>query len=237
LKARSVIALILVVIPCLLQAEVLFLKDGSSLVGKLVRVDGDTLYFQPSFGGLLQFDKSSVWRIQFDESENVPGSNADIGQPAMPGMNTAEPGSLIVTFDGMKISNKIVIHRKRNYEELERANAIKSALIIDGLEVASVIDSTTDKVYRDGPDTYLKNTIHMPNFRVKLDSGPHSCLIVIENIGGSDYEKHFESSPLDQALNVDNVVIYPKRNTTLEIGVKRGSFKLGKPKLYLKRYR
>jgi hypothetical protein len=203
-----------------------------------VRVEGDTIYFQPSFGSEpLPFHKASVWRIQFDDAEKPSQGMTRVDQPSTPAMNPAEPGSLIVAFGELDISNKIVVHRKRNYEELERANAIRSALIVDGLEVASVIDSTTDKVYREGPDTYLKNTIRMNDFRVKLDSGPHSCLILIENLGASAYKKHFESTPLELSLNVENVVIYPKRSTTIEIGQKRGTFKLGKPKLYVKSHR
>ncbi len=223
--------------PCIVQAEVLYLKDGSTLVGKLVRVDGDTLYFHPSFGGTLKFSKSTVWRILFDESKTEPESKAGIDRLSMPEMNAAEPGSLIVDFDGMDVSNKIVVHRNRNYEDHERANAIQSALIVDGVEVATVIDSTTDKVYREGPNTFLKNSMNLPDFRVELDAGPHSCLILIKNLGASAYKKAFEFSPLDLSLNVDNVVIYPKRKTTIEIGKKRGALKLGMPELYVKTYR
>jgi hypothetical protein len=237
LKLRKWPVLILMLFPCILQAEVLFLKDGSNLVGKLLRVEGDTLYFQPTFGGTLKFNKSDVRRIQFDDSEEGVGSRAGIDRYATPVMNEAEPGSLIVSFDGISVSNKITIHRMRNYEELERANWIQSSLIVEGREVASVIDSTIDKVYREGPDTYLKNTMNLPDFRVELESGTYSCLIVIKNIGASEHNKAFEYAPLDLSLNVDNITIYPQRNSTIEIGKKRGTFKLGMPKLYVKTYR
>ncbi|MFH1756355.1 MAG: hypothetical protein ABIA59_11705, partial [Candidatus Latescibacterota bacterium] len=157
--------------------------------------------------------------------------------PPPAGMTSVEPGSLIVSFDGISISNKIIVHRKRDYEGHERANAIKSALIVDGLEVASYVDSTTDKVYREGPDTHLKNTIDMKNFRVALEAGPHSCLIIIENMGAAEYRNEFESTPLELSVNVDNVIIYSKRNTTVEIGKKRGAFRLGAPNLFVKSYR
>lgn len=223
--------------PCIVQAEVLYLKDGSNLVGKLVRVEGDTLYFQPSFGGILKFSKTTVWRILFDESKNEPKGQVGGDRFSRPETSAAEPGSLIVDFDGMSLANKIIVHRKRNYEDHEQANAIKSTLVVDGIEVATVIDSTTDKVYREGPDTILKNSMRLPDFRVELSAGPHSCLILIKNLGASDYKNQFEFSPLDLSLNVENVVIYPKRITTIEIGKKRGTLRLGMPELYVKTYR
>lgn len=234
MKAIRLLVLLLILSPCLLQAEVLFLKDGSSLVGKVLRVEGDTLYFQPSFGGaVLKFSRSNIERVQFDESEK--GRSLD--QYGMPAASTADPGSLIVRFDGMSLSNKIIVHRKRNYKEHERANAIRSSLVVDGLEVASVIDSTMEKVYREGPDTYLKNTFTVPDFHVALAAGPHSCLILIKNVGIASFKNAFEFAPLDLSLNVDNVVVYSGRITTIEIGKKRGALKLGMPTLYLKTYR
>jgi hypothetical protein len=229
--------LILILIPCVLQAEILFLKDGSNLVGNLVRIEGDTLYFQPSFGGTLQFSKSDVWRIQFADSDPLLEKVMETGRQGEPAKKVEGPGTLVITFGGISISNKIVVHRKRNYDELERANWIKSSLVVDGSEVAAVIDSTTDKVYRDGPDTIIKNTMKMQDFRVDLDSGTYSCIIIIKNVGASEHKKDFEYAPLDLTLKVENVTIFPQRQTTIEVGKKRGAFRLGMPKLYIKTYR
>ncbi len=226
--------MLLVVMPCLIHAEVLYLKDGSTIKGELVRVEGDTLHFKVSFGGQLKFAKDKVLWIQFSDSIPPIPTRGSGDRPGFPGMSSAEPGSLIVAFDGLELSNKIIVHRNRDYAAHESANAIESILLVDEQPVASYIDSTTDKIVRKGADTELKNTIRFADFRVQLEPGPHSCTLVVRNRGRNDYKNAFEHAPFNLTLDVGDIIIYPERDTRVEIGAKRGFLRLGAPKLFVK---
>ncbi len=228
------IAGFLLAVPCVIQAEVLYLKDGSVLVGTLIKAAADTLYFKPSYGGQVKFAKSEVLKIHFSDSiRELQG--AGMGERSLlPGASSAEPGSLLVSFDGLKLSSKIVVHRGKDMSGHETANTIESLLMVDGFPVASYADSITDKKIRNGPDTVLKNTIRLSDFRVQLSPGPHTCVLIVKNSRNAGYEDAFEFEPLNVSLDFGDVIIYPGRKAHFEIGQKRGVLRLGKPKLYIK---
>ncbi len=226
---KLLLALILIGIPISVQTDVLYLKDGSVLVGKLVKTARDTVYFETSFGTHMKVCRTRVLRIQFGDSISSGREHL-----AFPRAKPADPGSLVVSFSDLKISNKIIVHRNRDYARHEQANAIESILIVDGETVASYVDSTMDKTVRKGPDKILKNTIKLTDFHVALDSGPHNCLIIVRNPPRSAYENHFEHERLNLKLSLRDVIVYPGRTTQVEIGLKRGTLGLGTPRLYWK---
>ena len=232
--ANLIIIMLVLAWPGLLQAETIFLMDGSTLIGTLVKIEGDTLVIKPSFGGAVKLPKQLIWKIQF--SDTIPPGQAQTGRgsAALPDFSIAEPGSLMVTFDNVKISNKIAVHRGRDYEGHERANSIEAILVVDGETVSAYVDSTTDKTIREGTDIFLKNTMEPKEFRIELPAGPHSCRILIHNPDYPEYAKEFENAPLDLKLEVGDVIIYPGRKTVIPVGLKKGFLKLGEQSLYTK---
>ena len=72
LRAMLIIC-VLLLLPYLSRSEVLYLRDGSTLQGKLLRMSNDTLYVKTSFGATVPMHKSVVLRIDFDSLSGLNG--------------------------------------------------------------------------------------------------------------------------------------------------------------------
>jgi hypothetical protein len=222
-------ALILLTIPAILQSEVVYLKDGSEIRGKLVSCAGDTLTFEPSFGGRIHIHRSDVVQIVFDESKAARHVGAET-EPVAEG-----PGVIKITFKDDKLNSKIAVTRKSKNTEAEiiRANWIEQLLIVEGDTVYSRVDSTMDKTINKGHEKLYKNTIELDDMSAELEAGIHACVVVIRNLGTGTFDGDFDEGPLDLTLTFETVGLYPNRTTQLRVGIKKGFMRMGKPKLYL----
>ncbi len=212
---RKAIIIHLILLVCALKlphAETIKLRDGSVIKGKLVRMSGDSLYFQTGFGSVLGFNRSQVSSLIFWEDvikEYVSKQNS-----------AAEPGSLQVTFNGLKLSNKVTVHRGKHIEDNLKANYLEESLYIDSEKVFSYIDSTMDKIISNGADKEYKNTIKLQDITVGLKPGPHWCRIVIRN-PGVDFKANFSNKPFFMDLNMGDIIIYSKKTVRREVVVKK----------------
>jgi hypothetical protein len=211
----------------LLESETLYLKDGSTLNGRFVRMAQDTVYFETSFGALMRVHKGQVSRIDFVEGM----------APAVPSAGTsihvsAEPGTLEVSFEKFELTSRISVERDRDRKGHEKENAIEEALLLGGTKVYSLVDSTTDKIVREGPETILRNDMKPRDFKVALGPGLHSGLLVIGNSRISVYTERFDPAPLDKKLILENVDIKTGETTQIRVGLKRRSWRGGKSELF-----
>jgi hypothetical protein len=213
-------------LPVLLRSETLHLKDGSVVKGRFIKTERDTIFFETTFGTSIRIHKDKVARIDFGEVPAPPESAVDST------MRTSEaPGTLLVTFDGFELSSRIVMERRGNRGEYERENAIEQALFVDQKKVHSVVDSTTDKTVRNGPETTLRNDARPVDFRVPLAAGIHQCSIVFSNSRAKEYEERFDPSPLSKKLVLDGIQVKPNQTTALRVGMKRKPWRVGKTEL------
>jgi len=140
----------------------------------------------------------------------------------------AEPGSLVVQFGNAKFSTKALVRRGKREEEILEANYIEQSLYVDGRMVFTAVDSTMDKVIRKGPDTIYKNTIVLRDVALELPSGPHRVRVSVKN--RNPRHDHL-IDPLDQTLDLGDVIVYPRRTLTLKVEKKRSKLGLGRGSL------
>jgi len=200
----------------LLESETLYLRDGSAVKGRFVRMAQDTIYFETSFGPLVRVHKEKVSRIDF-----VDGRAPALLDSASPIHVSAEAGTLDVSFEKFELTSRIIVERDREREAHERENAIEQALLLGDKKVYSVVDSTTDKIVREGPETILRNDMRPRDFKVAVAPGLHRCAVVLANSRASVYVDRFDPAPLDKKLTLDNVDIKPGETTYIRIGLKR----------------
>jgi hypothetical protein len=213
-------------LPVLLRSETLHLKDGSAVKGRFVKTERDTVFFETTFGTTIRVHKDKVARIDFGE-EPAPSEGA-----LDAAMRTSEaPGTLLVTFEKFELTSRIVMDRRGNRSDYERENAIEQALFVNQKKVHSVVDSTTDKAVRNGPETTLRNDAKPADFRVPLAVGVHQCSIVFSNSRAKEYEERFDPSPLAKKLVLDGIQVKPNQTTALRVGLKRKSWRAGKTEL------
>jgi len=210
-----------------LESETLYLRDGSALNGRFVRMAQDTVYFETSFGSVLRVHKEKVSRVDF-----VDGQTPAPHESRSPIHVSEEPGTLDVSFEKFELTSRITVERDREREAHERENAIELALLLGDKKVYSVIDSTTDKIVREGPETILRNDMRPRDFKVALAPGLHRCAVVLANSRASVYVERFDPAPLDKKLTLDNVDIKPGETTYIRIGLKRKSWRIGKSELF-----
>jgi hypothetical protein len=213
-------------VPVLLRSETLYLKDGSVVKGRFVKSERDTVFFATSFGTSIRVHKDKVARIDFGEGQAPSESAVDSLI-----RTTEAPGTLLVTFEDFELTSKIVMERRGNQREYEKENAIEQAVFVDQRKVHSVVDSTTDKVVRNGPETTLRNDARPVELRVPLAAGVHQCSIIFSNSRAKEYGERFDPSPLAKKLVLDGIQVKPNQTTALRVGLKRKSWRIGKTDL------
>jgi hypothetical protein len=223
---KFLVLCLLLFLPVLSQSEVLYLKDGSTIQGKLVRFVNDTLYFETSFGPEVRVPREKVMRIDFVESALQPGLMQTVPQ------QSSAPGTLMVSFEEFHLTSRVNVHRGKNREALTQANSIELALYVGSDKVHSEIDSVTDKEIREGPDTALRNDMSPTDFKVAVASGTYQCRVFFGNSMVGDYKDYFATGPHEKKLLVENVKILPAETTQLRIGMKR-KMKFGAAQLYV----
>jgi hypothetical protein len=227
---RLAVAALALLLPAITAGEVLYLKDGSAIQGSLVRVVGDTLFFRTSFGAELPIAKDKVTRLDFGD---VPVVTTTPGPTDAVPLESAVPGTLMVSFDDVKVTSRVVVHRGNDEKALLRANSIECALYVGAQKKYSAIDSVADKTVREGPKTTYKNDMSPEDFMVAVEPGSHRCRIILSNLVQNDSEeKAFEGGPLDKRLLIEGVEVLPGRITLLTVGIKR-KMKVGSPQLVL----
>jgi len=223
---RLLLLTFLLGIPAVISGEVMHLTDDSTIRGKLISVSEDSIVFKTSFGARIAVARSHVRSIVFSESRGMQKPLGGAGA-------AAEAGSLFVICSGLKLSSKIVVHRERGKADLLRANAIEQALFVDGEKVFSIVDSTNDKIIRDGPDKLYKNSIELKDVKVALDPGPHVARLVVRNVGYDSARDSFDHGPLDKQLSIYDIMIFAGKTTRKKIGIKKSKMGLGGYKLIL----
>ena len=229
--ALCLCALALFSMPVLVASEVLHLKDGSTLKGKVVSFVADTLVFEPSVGGRIRVPKSEIVRIVYGESD-TPGR----GEPAIDPASgaSAGPGRISIVFNDRDLSSKIAIpsNQRGRKTELLRANWIAQYVLVGPDTVFARVDSTVEKIIYEGHDRVYKNSIELTDVDTSLVAGVYRCVIGVRNTSLSEHEVYFTEGPLDLRLVVDPVPVYAGRTTTVEVGVKRGFMRLRSPAFY-----
>jgi hypothetical protein len=219
-------------VPAAGRGDVVRLKDGSTLHGRVLALVSDTLVVRTTFGARIQVHRSQVELVSFTDSLPAPPAMG-AARPTTPVGSAGEGlGTIAVTFKDQKLSSKIDFRPHRNEEERRRANWIEQALLIDGRQVYSRMDTTMDKTIYNGPERRYKNTIELEDFSVRVAAGLHHAVLIVRNVGIDDYPDAFDGDPLDVALPLDNLRVDADRTYRVRVGIERGRFRMGKPTLY-----
>jgi hypothetical protein len=89
-----------------------------------------------------------------------------------------------------------------------------------------------DKTVYKGHVTQLKNEMTLLDVSVEVPAGVHQCEVVIRNRDELIFREDFDPEPLHAALAIDELEIPAGRGARIEVGIDKGTFKLGKAKLY-----
>jgi hypothetical protein len=217
---------LLAFLPALIRGEVLYLKDGSSIQGKLLRLVNDTLYFETSFGSEVRVPRDQVARVEFSPS-TVPSPVAT----HVP-FQSELAGTVLVNFEKFKVSSRVSVHRDKEKAAILRANAIECALYLGSVKAFSTVDSVADEEIREGPDTVYRNDMTPARIKVAVAPGSYQCRLFLRNVARAEEAEYFVGDPLEKDLLVENVKILPGETTQLRVGMKR-KMKIGSAQLFV----
>ncbi|HEX5132611.1 MAG TPA: hypothetical protein VFX92_08995 [Candidatus Krumholzibacteria bacterium] len=231
-SSRLVLAALaaLLVLPAMTSGEVVRLRDGSSLRARLLTVEGDTLTFRLAAGPRVKFHRDQVLAIAFDDSLGVMPT-APLGAPAV-GRPERGSGRVTVSFKDKRVSSKIQVDKKKELDAHLRANYIVVELLLDGVVVYSTADTTMDKTIYKGHITEYKNDAELADFSVEVPAGVYQCEVIIRNQGETVFHDDFLPEPLHAALVIDDFEIRVDGGARVDVGIDKGSLKLGRAKLY-----
>jgi hypothetical protein len=207
-------------------AEIVRLRDASSLNGRLVRVEGDSLTFHLGVGPTVHLHRSQVRAIVFYDT-------APPAAPAAPAAAAATgSGTIEVAFKDRELSSKIAIELKKEWDAHVGANAIVVEFLVDGVVSFTSVDTTMDKRIYHGHETVLKNDIKLPDFTVAVPAGMRQCKLIVRSRGTDQYRDDFDPEPLNMVLAFNNLMVQNGEITRLDVGLARGKLRMGKPRFY-----
>lgn len=207
-------------IPAAAPGEVVKLKDESTVRGRLMQVNGDTLVFRSSFG-TLRLHRSQIVSIVFDDSA--------VGLPAAAVTSAKATGGkarVEIVFKDRNLSSKVAIELKKDWDTLIEANHIVTELFVDGHLAYSAVDTTMDKRIYHGHTTVMKNDVQLADFGVDLAAGTHHAQLVVRNAGSVTHRAAFEDDPLEKVLAIDNLELKPGEIYRVHVEMSKGRLKI-----------
>jgi len=219
--------LALLIFPALTLGDTVYLKDGSSLNGRVKGYAGDTLRFDAAFG-VVKIPRDRISAIVFGDSAALPPGVA--AGAAVPAAAEADSGDIVVTFKERGLSSKIKVTKKQDVEGHLDANTILQVLLVDGDTAWVYADTTTDKVIYQGPDRVYKNSIELRDIRVRVSAGVHAVSLVVFDRGEVDYAERFEDGPLHMEFAIGDLRVDPGSERRVNLGISKGKLKLGRPR-------
>jgi hypothetical protein len=208
-RGWAMLALVMgALLPVAVPGEVVRLKDGSTLKGRLVRVEGDTLAIRLDLGSTVKVPRSLIESIVFADSIAADPLRPAAGAVVAPQSVPAGVGSIEVIFEDRKVSTKITIDKKKNWDAKVLSNNIVLEFIVDGVVAYSAVDTTTDKTIYLGHEMQLKNDAEFADFTVEVPSGPRRCSIVLRN-RDPERSRRFRPRALNSVLKLDEMLVRP----------------------------
>jgi len=207
--------------------ETMRLKDGSTLKGRLVRVDGDTLTVKLSIGTPVKVHRAQVESILFDDSLAVPAPIVAAPAPAKSGS-----GTIAVKFEDRNVSSKITIEKKKNWDEKIRSNHILVEFVVDGAVIYTAADTTMDKTVYRGDEKDIKNDAKLADFNVTVPAGKHACTLLVRNRDPDTFHESFDPEPLTTVLEFGEVTVENGGVARLDIKIDKGLLRTSSPRLF-----
>lgn len=210
--------------------ETVRLKDGSTLKGRLVRVDGDTLTVKLAIGTPVKIHRTQVESILFDDSLAVRSPSQPI--VAAPPPVSGGSGTIAVKFEDRNVSSKITIEKKKNWDEKIRSNHILVEFVVDGAVIYTAADTTMDKTVYRGDEKDIKNDAKLADFDVTVPVGKHACTLLVRNRDPDTFHDSFDPEPLTTVLEFGEVTVEKGRVARLDIKIDKGLLRMSSPRLY-----
>lgn len=235
LRGWALVALVMgALLPVAVPGEVVRLKDGSTLKGRLVRVEGDSLSIRLNLGSTVKVSRSLIESIVFSDSIAADPVRPAAGAVAAPATQAvpAGVGTIEVKFEDRNVSSKITIDKKKNWDAKVLSNHIVVEFIVDGVVAYTAVDTTTDKTIYLGHEKQLKNEAELADFTVEVPSGPHRCSLVLRNQDPDTFRADFDPAPLNAVLDLDELVIRPGGFARVDVRIDKGALRMSSPKLF-----
>ncbi len=212
------------------SGETMRLKDGSTLKGRLVRVDGDTLTVKLAIGAPVKVHRAQVESIVFDDSLAVPAPSKPIA--AAPPAASGGSGTIAVKFEDRNVSSKITIEKRKNWDEKIRSNHILVEFVVDGAVIYTAADTTMDKTVYRGEEKDIKNDAKLADFTVTVPAGTHSCTLLVRNRDPDTFHDAFDPEPLTTVLEFGEVNVEKGGVARLDIKIDKGLLRMSSPRLF-----
>ncbi|HXV13853.1 MAG TPA: hypothetical protein VEC56_06570 [Candidatus Krumholzibacteria bacterium] len=227
------IAVLALLLPAIVPGEVVRLKDGSTLKGRLMRVEGDTLTIRLSVGAPIKIHRSVVESIVFSDSiPPSPPAQAVVSGAGVPPADPVGVGTVSIKFEDRNVSSKITIDKKKHWDEKVASNAIVVEFVVDGVVKYTAIDTTTDKTIYLGHDKQLKNDTELADFDVQVPAGTRRCSLVLRNQDPDTFRDSFDPAPLNAVLDLGETYVRPGGLVRVDVRIDKGLLRTSSPKLY-----
>jgi hypothetical protein len=215
-------------LPLVSTADVIVLKDGTRLVGTVLRWDGDSLLVETDFSTRpLRLHRDRVESIMVGEAAETPEAPEEAGgtseaeaafEPA-----PAETGYVHVVLTGDQLYSRVRFRRRPQREEAEKLNDIYFRVFVDGEKVFEEVDDETDRVLVRGGETVLRNYFERNDYVIAVPAGTHRFRFYIGNQYLSQGPYREKDDILATQVEIDELTVDPAAETLVRL-VGKGRF-------------
>ena len=189
--------------------EIIALRDGTSITGKLVRVSGDTLFLSTSFSDELPVLRSLVVSIEFE-----PGIDFQT-EVSPPAGKSAESAKLTLIVTGPKLTTSIRYRKSGDREDACEANRIVFRITANDKVVYEETDDRMDDEIRSEGWTILKNHFEFGRYEASLPAGKYQITLFIGNDMANAYRGQLSSGAISISRTKEEVELFQGGTTTL----------------------
>jgi len=201
--------------------ERITLRDGTIILGELLRMNGDTLFFKTSFIDRLPVGRDKILSIEFDK-------RIDTGMDSPPGFEgSSGTGKLMVIITGPDLTTSIRFRRRDDRKTAAEANKIVFRISANEKVVYEKIDGEIDNEIHSEGWTILKNRFKFSRYEVPLPAGEYRVSVFVGNDLTNEYRGKFDSGAVGVSRTKEGVRLFRDEVTTLVLKSSRPFLSLG----------
>ncbi|MDP6418692.1 MAG: hypothetical protein QF492_03520 [Candidatus Krumholzibacteria bacterium] len=208
-------------------AEVVHLKDGSSLEGSILSMDDENLVLDTSFAGVLTLKIENIANIDFAKGSDKPG-----GKTSKPSPVAGETGFLEVSVKGDAARSSVRYRWPSDRKDMLRLNTLHMRVFVDGELLWHDKDPEMNKEFRHGKWFILRNRHLFPPTTLTVPTGNHRVHVVIGNDAGL-YEDagNQQIASAEAIIESEDLEIFPGQTTRVVLKGKSARVAYGKYEL------
>lgn len=219
--------------PEVTRAEIIYLRDGSQLVGRVLGWEGDSLLVETRFSPRpLRLHRDEISKISMDETaprESIPRKEIET-EPSLES-GPVDSGIVHLVITGSELYSRVRYRRKPHREKAIAINKIYMRVFVNGSRVYEEVDSVMDKQMQRGGETEVRNIFKRSDYRIPAPEGTITFRVFVGNEDLSENEYRGGKDILATQVEIPDLRVDSGEETLVKLVGKKPFLGFGRHRL------